>query len=146
MINLSRLSSVPDPLPDGVKLPREYFVKRGTRFDYPGALNIAWDSYWGYLVLVLCRSHHLEKLGRLGPVELKGVTVESGAWICSGSLLHNCYIGAGSIVAAGSVVRGQTVAPGVMVAGNPARVIARWDGERWAYLPESESGFVRVLE
>jgi hypothetical protein len=32
-----------------------------------------------------------------------------------------------------------------MVAGNPARVVAHWAGERWRYLPEALSGFARVL-
>jgi len=49
-------------------------------------------------------------------------------------------------VAAGTVVRGQDVAPGLMVAGNPARVIARWTGEQWEYLPTEESGYRRRLE
>jgi len=28
-----------------------------------------------------------------------------------------------------------------MVAGNPARVIARWSGNSWNYLPVETSGF-----
>ena len=49
------------------------------------------------------------------------------------------------LVAAGTVVRGQNVAPYTMVAGNPARVIARWDGEKWERVPTSETGFEREL-
>jgi acetyltransferase-like isoleucine patch superfamily enzyme len=74
-----------------------------------------------------------------------GVIVQDGAWIGSTSLLMGCTIGAGAIVAAGSVVRGQVIEPGIMVAGNPARVIARWDGTRWNYLPSEQSGFQREL-
>ncbi len=43
------------------------------------------------------------------------------------------------------VVRGQNVASGVMVAGNPARVVARWDGEKWIHLPVEEAGWEREL-
>ena len=135
MRNLSNLCSVPDPLPETVHLPVAYFQRRGIRFDAPGLLNIAEDSQWGYLVTLICRTHALEEESVAGKVEFRPITVESGAWICSGALLYNCTVGKNSVVAAGTVLRSQVVGPGVMVAGNPARVIARWQVGRWLYLP-----------
>ena len=136
MRNLANLCSVPDPLPETVHLPVAYFQRRGIRFYAPGLLNIDEDSQWGYLVTLICRTHALEEEeGIAGPVEYRPITVESGAWICSGVLLYNCTVGAGSIVSAGTVLRSQVVGPGVMVAGNPAHVIARWQVGRWVYLP-----------
>ena len=92
---------------------------------------------------LICRTHALEEEGIAGPVEYRPITVESGAWICSGVLLYNCTVGAGSIVSAGTVLRSQVVGPGVMVAGNPARVIARLQDGKWLYLPGE---FQRRLE
>jgi len=60
------------------------------------------------------------------------VIVKNHAWIGSGALLYNCVIGEGAVVAIGSVVRSCEVAPRVIVAGNPAKVIARWD-DGWVY-------------
>ena len=124
----------------------EYYAKRGIRLDCRGPLKIHPKSYWGFGVVVLTLSHDTHcGPGRIGETVPYGVTVDAHAWIGSMALLAGCHIGEGAIVAAGTVVRGQTVAPGVMVAGNPARVVARWDGERWAYLPEAESGYGRRL-
>lgn len=143
-MDLSIHAAVPNPLPDTVHLPRDYFVRRGMVLDCSGPLTIADTSYWGYGVKVLTRSHDI-KSGGIGAAIPRGVQVDAGAWICSYSILIGCHIGRGAIVAAGTVVRCQDVAPDVIVAGNPARVIARWDGNRWVYLPETETGFVRRL-
>lgn len=132
-------------LPATVELPASYFQKRGITLDCRGPLTIAKGTFWGFGVTVLTQSHDIGA-GVVGAVVDYPVTVERGAWIGSGALLCGCHIGAGAIVAAGTVVRGQTVAPRVMVAGNPARVIARWDGERWVYLPGEESGYRRGLQ
>jgi len=135
MRNLANLCSVPDPLPETVHLPVAYFQRRGIRFDAPGLLNIAADSRWGYLVTLICRTHDQQEAGIAGKVEFRPITVESGAWICSGALLYNCTVGKNSVVAAGTVLRSQVVGPGVMVAGNPAKIIARWEEGGWQYLP-----------
>jgi maltose O-acetyltransferase len=98
-------------------------------------------------VKVLTESHDTSGgPGVLGPVVARGVTVDSGAWIGSFSVLIGCHIGEGAVVAAGTVVRCQDVAPGVMVAGNPARVVARWDGEAWVLEDPDETQFNRRLE
>jgi acetyltransferase-like isoleucine patch superfamily enzyme len=145
-MNLGKLAGRIGPLPAGVGLPWAYFERRGCFLDCRGPLAIDKTSRWGLLVTVLTRSHDIEQgPGWLGPTVDYGVTVEAGAWIGSRATLAGCRIGAGAIVAAGSVVRGQTVGPGVMVAGNPARVVARWNGDKWSYLTLAECGFERML-
>jgi acetyltransferase-like isoleucine patch superfamily enzyme len=132
--------------PTTIGHPWYYFTVRGCVLDCRGPLTIHPDTMWGYGVKVLTMSHDTSQgPGRIGVITERGVTVDEGAWIGSYALLCGCHIGAGAVVAAGTVVRGQDVAPGVMVAGNPARVVAHWAGERWRYLPEALSGFARVL-
>jgi len=119
-----------------------YFQSRECIIDCRGPLIIDGTSVWGYKIQVYTQSHSVVK----GPEQFGfkveyPVTVKADAWICSGALLTGCTIGEGAVVAAGTVVRAQTVAPGVMVAGNPARVVARWDGTRWVYVD-----YKRVLD
>ncbi len=131
---------------ESIGLPADYFLARGVFLDCRGSVTISPTSTWGICVKVLSESHDISRgPGQLGAVVQRPVVVEDGAWIGSYTLLLGCRIGVGSIVAAGSVVRGQNVAPGVMVAGNPARVVARWDGAKWAYLDVRKSGYEREL-
>jgi acetyltransferase-like isoleucine patch superfamily enzyme len=124
-----------------IGLPWEYFAIRGCFLDCRSPLVISPKSAWGIKVQILTESHDISRgPGTLGIVVPRPVYVEDGAWIGSYSLLIGCRIGAGAIVAAGTVVRCQDVGPGVMVAGNPAQVIARWDGAAWVY-----AGFDRML-
>lgn len=131
-MNLAALSAIRGELPPTVHLPLEYFQTRGIVMDCKGPLEISAESHWGIGVRVLTRSH---EFGNSGPeaVVPRPVIVERDAWIGSYALLYNCRIGEGAVVAAGAVVRSCEVAPGVMVAGNPARVIARYSGGRWVY-------------
>lgn len=145
-MNLAMYAGKQGELPATVGLPWEYFEKRGCFLDCRGPLTISPLSYWGFCVHVVTESHDLSEWPELGPVTPYGVVVEDGAWIGSNALLLGCTIGVGAIVAAGSVVRGQVVAPLVMVAGNPARVIARWENGAWSYLPAGRSEFRRELK
>lgn len=133
-------------LPGTVGRPWHYFAQRGCVLDGRGPLVIHPTSRWGLGVKVITRSHETGGWPGLGKTIDRGVRVDAGAWIGSYAVLVGCHIGAHAIVAAGTVVRCQDVAPNVMVAGNPARVVARWDGETWIYLPEAVSGFTRRLE
>ena len=55
----------------------------------------------------------------------QAVTIENDTWICGDvTILPGVTIGRGAVVGAGSVVT-RTVEPGVLVAGNPARVLRR---------------------
>ena len=144
-MNLNQFAAHMGEWPKTIGLSWEYFAIRGCVLDCRGPIEIDKGSTWGFGVRVLTESHDISfGPGVLGPVIARGVYVEPGAWIGSYALLVGCRIGAGAIVASGTVVRCQNVAPGVMVAGNPARVIARWDGKQWAYIVDS--GFGRKLE
>lgn len=132
-------------LPETVGLPAGYFKRRGCFLDCRGPLRISASSRWGYFVTVITESHDLSMWPQLGAVIPYGVTVENDVWIGSCSLLAGCDIHAGAVVAAGTVVRGQTVETGTMVAGNPARVIARWDGQQWNYETAERCGFFKEL-
>jgi len=144
-MNLAMYAGRVGDLPGTVGLPWEYFEKRGCFLDCRGPLTISALSNWGYRVSILTQSHDIDEWPELGFAVPYGVTVEDNVWIGSRALLAGCTIYRNSIVAAGTVVRGQDVGPGVMVAGNPARVVARWDGTQWDYLPDRESGYCREL-
>ena len=132
-------------LPATVGHPREYFDRLGVVLDCRGSLVISPSSRWGFRVTVLTASHLFDDWPRMGEAVDYGVRVDDEAWVCSHALLAGCVVGARSIVAAGAVVRGQVVAPGVMVAGNPARVVARWSTSGWRHLPARTSGYARDL-
>ena len=122
--------------------PRSFYEKRHIRLDTRGPLKLHGRSRWGFHINVLTASHDPETRDSAP----RGVTVAEDAWIGSYSLLYNCVVGKGAIVAAGSVVRSCEVAPWAMVAGNPVEVIARCP-DRQAHKPwiyESEKW--RVLE
>lgn len=132
--------------PETIGHPWAYFERRGCVIDCRGPLSIARSSYWGFGVKVLTQSHDIsEGPGQLGPVVARGVQVDGGVWVGSFSVLIGCHIGEGAVVAAGTVVRCQDVEPCAMVAGNPAQVIARWDGGQWVYEAPEVSQFYRRL-
>ena len=121
--------------------PQSFYDKRRIRLDTRGPLHIHPRSRWGFDIRVLTASHDPETRQTVP----RGVTVQQDAWIGAYSLLYNCIVGEGAIVAAGTVVRSCEVRPYVMVAGNPAQVIARcperephkpwiYDVDRWRVL------------
>ena len=82
---------------------------------------------------MLTGTHDVARRGlerqRAVPAEGRDVHVEEGAWVGSGAILVGpCRIGAHAVVAAGSVVTAD-VAPQTVVAGVPARLVRRLDGE-----------------
>jgi acetyltransferase-like isoleucine patch superfamily enzyme len=112
--------------------PREYFIERGIFLDCRGEVTISERSMWGYHVMVLTGSHRLDDRN----IVYRPVTVEAGAWICSGVILYNCHIGQGAVVAAGTVVNSRDVPAWVLVEGNPACIVARYNRQvkKWWYL------------
>jgi len=133
-MNLNALGAVVGrEWPDAIQLPTSYFLVRGCFIDARGPLEIDSSSTWGFCVKVITKSHAIDD-GTVGEVIDRPVIVEADAWIGSFSLLYNCIIGAGAVVAAGSVVRSCEIMPGVMVAGNPAqKIAARNDSGKWVY-------------
>jgi len=123
-------------LPASCQLPASYFAERFCNLDGRGTLIVDASSKWGFFVTVITLSHDLIN-GTDDPqwntTADRPVIVRANAWICSGAWLYNCEIGEGAVVAMGTVVRSQIVAPHVMVAGNPAQVIARFVDGQWHY-------------
>lgn len=117
----------------------DYFVLRGIWLDCRGTLLIDGSAALEWGVKIITLSHPVRCIGG-GPDVDRPVVIDANAWICSFALLYNCHVGVGAVVAAGSVVRSQDVPPWTMVAGNPARIIARFDHEsgEWRYLVEPE--------
>lgn len=123
---------MPTELPSTVGFEIKYFNERNIRLDCRGPLVIHPDSRWGHYVTVITKSHNMGPDGG-GYLVDRPVIVDKNAWICSGAYLYNCHIGEGAVVSVGTVVRSQEVKPFVMVAGNPARVIARYINGEWVY-------------
>lgn len=94
-----------------------------------GRITVEPTAFFGHSVLLLTGTHDVHRHGRerqaAVPSEGYDIVVERGAWLASGVIvLGPCRIGAHAVVAAGSVVT-HDVAPGVMVAGVPARPTGR---------------------
>lgn len=127
-------------LPATVGHPRDYFELHWVTLDCRGPLVIDATSDWGFFITVITQSHVIAGWDQHGIPEQgvvqRGVQVDARAWIGSGAFLYNCHIGEGAVVAAGTVVRSAEVKPWTMVAGNPARVIARFREGRWQYAGE----------
>ncbi len=123
--------------PSTVGHAEHFFSERHINLDCRGPLTISSESNWGFYVTVITLSHTLKNGGTSFSIARnRPVIVDRLAWICSGALLYNCHIGEGAVVAAGTVVRSQEVKPWVMVAGNPAKVIARFVDGAWQYLSD----------
>jgi acetyltransferase-like isoleucine patch superfamily enzyme len=118
-------------LPATVGRDVAYFTMRGTWLDCRGPLTIHKTAAFGFGVKILTMSHDMSGGEFMARVVKKPVIIDEGAQIYSFSLLYNCHIMHHAVVACGSVVRSMTVEPWTMVEGNPARVIKKWDGERW---------------
>ena len=82
-------------------------------------------SMLGPGVHIYCAQHHRDVEKRAAGLEIADpVEIGEDVWIGGGAIvLPGVVIGRGAIVGAGSVVV-RDVAPGVVVAGNPARVLA----------------------
>lgn len=78
-----------------------------------------------------------EPIKRQGLRDGRRVEIGPGAWLGIGAVVcGNVRIGRNAVVGARSVVTSD-VPDFCVVAGNPARIVRRWDGERWAWLPEA---------
>jgi acetyltransferase-like isoleucine patch superfamily enzyme len=61
------------------------------------------------------------------------VVIDDGAWLGVGvAVVGNVHIGRNAVVGANSVIREDVPAFSV-VAGNPARIVRRWDGDEWRW-------------
>jgi acetyltransferase-like isoleucine patch superfamily enzyme len=97
-----------------------------------GRIEIEEDVFFGHSVSVLTGTHDVNAIGRQResyPEMGRDITIRRGAWIASNAtILGPCVIGENSVVGACSLVR-TNVLPGTFVAGIPANVIRRVNGE-----------------
>lgn len=108
-----------------------YYTERGCVIDCRGSLKISPLSYWGWFVHVYTTSHDISTGEFNGPAISRPVEVGDYAWICSDVVLYNCKIEHHGIVSVGSVVKGLVVPPYHIAEGNPAILVAKWNGEKW---------------
>lgn len=122
----------PDPvltLGNGVVLGRGSHVVADGR----GTVLLGDDVYCGPYVYITSTNHSYddpdEPVGKQWP-RSAGVEIGGGSWLGAGAvILPGARLGRNVVVAAGAVVRGE-VPDHAVVAGAPARIVRRWDGER----------------
>ena len=77
-----------------------------------------------------------QPIKRQGLRDGRRVEIARGAWLGIGAVVcGNLRIGENSVVGARAVVT-TDVPDRCVVAGNPARIVRRWDGSSWAWLPD----------
>ncbi|HEX4866498.1 MAG TPA: acyltransferase [Acidimicrobiales bacterium] len=77
-----------------------------------------------------------EPIKRQGLREGRRVEIGPGAWLGIGAVVcGNVRVGRNAVIGARSVVTSD-VPDFCVVAGNPARIVRRWDGDRWDWLPD----------
>ncbi|NLU73478.1 acyltransferase [Streptomyces sp. HNM0575] len=122
----------PEPLltlGDGVVLGRGSHVIA----DVQGAVAFGDDVYCGPYVYVTSTNHSYddphEPVGKQWP-RSAAVEIGRGSWLGAGAvILPGARLGRNVVVAAGAVVRGE-VPDHAVVAGAPAKIVRRWEGER----------------
>jgi maltose O-acetyltransferase len=101
------------------------FVNQGASIVAAREIRIGEDVRIGDLVGVYDSNHHALEHG--APVEIEAVAIGDNVWLARGAvILPGVSIGRSSVVAAGAIVT-ASVPEGVLVAGNPARVIRELD-------------------
>jgi acetyltransferase-like isoleucine patch superfamily enzyme len=77
-----------------------------------------------------------EPIKRQGLRDGRHVEIARGAWLGIGAIVcGNVRIGENAVVGARSVVTSD-VPDFCVVTGNPARIVRRWDGQQWEWLPD----------
>jgi acetyltransferase-like isoleucine patch superfamily enzyme len=112
--------------------PQWFWDRKIDLIDFRGDLRFSEINSitFGFRIKVLTASHDMGT-GTIGPTVFKRVWVRGPVFVGTGALLYNCELQPRSVVACGAVVRNMTVESGTMVEGNPARVIKRYEGDRW---------------
>jgi acetyltransferase-like isoleucine patch superfamily enzyme len=77
-----------------------------------------------------------QPIKRQGLRDGRRIEIGAGAWLGIGAVVCGAVrIGRNAVVGARSVVTAD-VPDRCVVAGNPARIVRRWDGSAWAWLPD----------
>lgn len=122
---------VTDPV---VRIGDRCLIGRGTAIVGHFSIDIEDDVFMGMNIYITDQNHGYEDvdepIGTQMPSE-EPVRIGAGSWIGSGAvILPGAQIGRHVVVAANSVVRGQ-VPDRSVVAGVPAKIVRRHDGEQW---------------
>jgi acetyltransferase-like isoleucine patch superfamily enzyme len=110
-------------LPEGIRIGRGVHLGEPCWLDFSHGRHITIEDQATLApgVRILC--HDAASFRRVGKTWVAPVTIGAGAFVGAESLIMpGVTIGAGAVVAAGAVVT-QSVAPGMVVAGVPAREI-----------------------
>ena len=112
--------------PEKLSIGRDASINAECTFEGSGGITIGRKARLGPRVIILTTNH-------IGPdldtQERKPVIIGADSWIGAGSIIvPGITIGERGVVGAGSVVT-RDVAPGVRVAGNPAKPIRSANGE-----------------
>ena len=106
-----------------IRLGTRVFINQNCTMYDLGGIDIGDDVLIGPNVSLITSGHPLDPAQRQDFVTASPIVIGAGVWLAAGvTVIGGVTIGANAVVAAGSVVT-RDVPPGVLVAGNPARVI-----------------------
>lgn len=114
----------PDGLYDNLQVGQNVFFNVGCILDLESRITIGDEVALGHGVILMTTSHAVGgPVRRAGPLFARPVSIGSGTWLGSRSIiLPGTTVGHGAVVAAGAVVN-RDVPPNTVVGGVPARVI-----------------------
>lgn len=112
------------------RVGRNVFINQNSTFYDLGGLDIGDEALIGPNVSLLTSGHPLDPAERRRVTIGTPIVIGRGVWIGAGAIvLGGVTIGDDAVVGAGSVVT-RDVPAGVVVAGNPARVVKTIDADR----------------
>ncbi|MFA5886122.1 MAG: acyltransferase [Acidimicrobiia bacterium] len=116
------------------------YIGHGLRLTAVGSVVIGEEAMLADECYVSDTNHIYEDVSvpikRQGLRDGRRVEIGRGAWLGIGAVVcGNVRIGCNAVIGARSVVT-TDVPDYSVVAGNPARVVRRWDGARWHWLPD----------
>lgn len=121
----------------GVTIEDGAYIGHFTRITAVGQVHIAEEALIADRVYISDTGHIYEDVTQ--PIKRQGlrdgrrVEIGRGAWLGIGAVVvGNVRVGENAVVAANTVVR-EDVPDFTVVAGNPAQVVRRHDGERWQW-------------
>lgn len=114
---------------EGTRLGRNVFINQNCTFYDLGGIDIGNDVLIGPNVSLITSGHPLAPAERRSGVTARPIVIESNVWLAAGAtVIGGVTIGRNAVVAAGSVVT-RDVPADSLVAGNPARLVRKLDGD-----------------